>query len=463
MSRSGSLLLVAVALFAPTPALADEVAGLRPHVVVQAQPLEKWFNDARVASKAMAPVLAAFGQNDARPEDLLTAVLGQVVGNNFRAAVDETRPWGLYATLKNEIPDSDIGLLLPVKEPRAILMLLEALDIPAKEEKGLYKLAGPTGQQMYMRFAEGYAYFGTNEGMLRLDRIVKPSQIFVPGQKALISARARFDLPPTEWKSSARAFLDDALKNGLPEQKKAFEFFVGLAGEALDGSKDLTIELSLDAKTGDATIDAELTPVPNSKWAGRLGRVQLVRSRFGKSFDKDAAVSFRQTYEFPNALYYSPELIRRPVAELKPELEELKIDPEKLDAVIQAVLPSLHTDVYDAAMALFQNDGKYCAAYGLAIKDGSKSENLLLDFAKDLPAKTRGYLSLSAEKVGSVNLHKVNLPSQVLEEIHGEAPFFGEAELWLAIQDDALVVTFGHQAKERLKLCLAQSPEPAPM
>ena len=461
MVRSAFFAVLVAGLLVTRPAFADETPKINPHVVVQIQSIDKWFTDGLVACKSLAPVLAAFDYKDAKPEELLTLVLS----NNWRDALDTTRPWGLYVIFHDEIADSEPVFLVPIKNPEAFIKLLDSFHISAKNDNGTHTLeCASLPQPIFLRFAHGYAYAALTADQVAPPRLAKPDQLFSPQQKFQLEARARLDHPSAKWKESVSLLPDILARGGFPEQKQMFEVIAELVREALAGSRDINARLQIDPRTGTATIHAEWNPMPDSPWAKRLAKLQPLRSRFGKSFDQGAAASYSQTYEFPGALYYSPELARRIVSDLKPELEEMRIDSDKLDAVIQSVLPSLHNNVYDTAIAFFQENDKCCAVYGIGIKEGIKSEKILLEYAKELPEKAREYVSLSAAKAGAVNLHRMKLPAKALEDVRSEAPFFGDSELWFAIQDDALIVAFGDRAKERLEKSLTKSVlEPAPL
>ncbi|HLW66578.1 MAG TPA: hypothetical protein VKS79_14785, partial [Gemmataceae bacterium] len=461
MFRSAFFAVLMAGLPVIRPVQADDKPATSPHIVVQIQPVDKWLTDGLIACKSLAPVLAAFDLKDAKPEELLALVLSR----GWREAIESSKPWGLYLVLHDEIAASEPVFLVPVKTPEAFIKLLDSFHVSAQEENGAFTLEGAfLPQPLCLRFAHGYAYAALSAEPVALPRLVKPGEMFLAKQKVQLEMRTLLDHPSAKWKESLAALVDSFAIGGLPGQKQLFEAIAELMREALAGSRDLNARLQIDPKTGVTILDAEWNPVPDSPWAKRIAKLQPLHSRFGKAFDEGAAASYSQTYEFPGALYYSPKLAGSIINDLKPELEEIKIDPEKLDAVIRTVLPSLHTDVYDTAIALFQENDKCCAVYGIGIKDGVKSEKILLEYAKELPEKAREYVSLSAAKAGSVNLHRIKLPAKALEDIRSEVPFFGDSELWFAIQDDALILAFGDRAKERLEKSLTRSVlEPAPL
>src|SRR5207253_19961 len=119
------------------------------------------------------------------------------------------------------------------------------------------------------------------------------------------------------------------------------------------------------------------------------------------------------------------------------------------------------TDDTDLAFVLFpRKDGKETGLFAVHIKDGAKAEAALTDLVKELPAEARERVKLNAGKIGSLNVHRIDLGKDAPEDFQKA---YGTTEFAAVIAPDALYLAIGADAEEWIKAALTTKPAPAPI
>jgi hypothetical protein len=100
----------------------------------------------------------------------------------------------------------------------------------------------------------------------------------------------------------------------------------------------------------------------------------------------------------------------------------------------------------------------------MKLKDGDKLgktvRDLLKDALNDIPENQRGKIQLDFDSVGSVKIHRFEVPKDPkLDKIITDVA--GDNQLYVAFRDDALFVALGKESLVTLKAALAQKESAA--
>jgi hypothetical protein len=98
----------------------------------------------------------------------------------------------------------------------------------------------------------------------------------------------------------------------------------------------------------------------------------------------------------------------------------------------------------------------YTLIGGIKLKDGANVEKAARVLVNDIPEQVRSAIKLDVAKAGRTAIHQVD-PGK---EMDAEAKkIFGDGPIFLAIRDDALLISFGEKAQDALKEAIALTPK----
>src|SRR5262249_17817081 len=143
-------------------------------------------------------------------------LLRSQVGDNGLHGIDVKRPIGLYGNLSVSIEDSEVVLLVPVVDPKALLDQLNQLNLKPEEGKdGGYTVTVPKiSLPVYFRFANKYLYATIRSAdPIAKGRLLDPSAVLPAGQVGVASAAVNLDRIPKEIKQMVLAQSALALGN----------------------------------------------------------------------------------------------------------------------------------------------------------------------------------------------------------------------------------------------------------
>ncbi len=407
----------------------------------------------------------------------LEALLKSRTNNKEREAFDTRRPIGLYGTPGPAGTDSTAVVMLPVADEKAVLDLLAKFDFkPKKNDDGIYTVT-PEGStiSVYFRFAHKYAYVTfRDDAPIAKDKLLTPAEVLPPGQTGLISASVRIDQITDDLKQIAASQLDLRLadlrerkiEGGTKVQKavseQAFKEIGSRLKSVLQEGREVTFKLDVDRQTDDVSLEMSLDGKPGSQLATSIADLAQAKSLFGSLIHRNSAASILVHYALPDKLRKTlgpriDEGIRKIV-----EHEQDETNHALAEKVLKALAPSLKTGELDMAVDLRGPSAKkkYTLVAAIKVKDGESIEQAIKELVKGLPEEVRDLVKFDAEKVGEVNIHRIDAEKFINEE---DRALFGTEPIYLAISSRAMYAAGGEHGLKALKEALTLGPKAAPL
>src|SRR5262245_4558277 len=437
------------------PARADTPKAGEPTLVIRLKSLDGIISDAKYLAG-----LAGKAEKAAEADAAIQALAGPkgLAGTGL----DTTRPIAIYAIVGGGGLDSKGVVMLPVANEKAFIDMLS--DIVGrfgvtgkKDDEGVHSFAIPGAPvQVFIRFANKYAYVAAG-----LDRsAIDPGNLLSPTSKSLTAtsgeligltfnvdripdmlkqialqqmevqlAAAKDKKEPNE--TSAQAAFKTAVLDLVAQRVKMF----------LTQAGPVDVKFVIDRAAGDISLQATVAGKPGTEFAKEIAATGNRPTAFG-GINADALKA---------ALSLAvPEVLRQSLSAVVDEGIEQAIqkenNPAKKDmmrAVLTALAPTLKAGVLDATAGVTgpNASGHFTAFAAVQIKDAKKLENVLKDLSKQVPAKEREALTLNAETIGGVSVHKV-VPGPHLDA-HARQLFGDQAAVLVAFRPDAAFIVFG--------------------
>jgi hypothetical protein len=460
-----ALLLSSISLVTqPAPSVrAEQQASGGPALILRLRPIDNLQADVKY-------LLKQAGQGD--KADLVDGWLNEYVKNS---GVDTKRPLGGYGWIKDLMREPTFVFVVPITNQKAFVKKLDGFGYDPKEESGVYKLVAPVGKtDMYLRFANDYAYVANEKDSVKdATKLLAPGLVFDPADKAALSAIVRFGQIPKAVRddiSDNATSLLELLKRGGKDETEAQEKFKNALlksigdslKQVLNEGNELALRLDVDQKGGEITADFSLSGQPTSKLAKSIADLGNSKSLFAGALGSDAAMSLLINASMSDSLKKAAgpvidEGIEKALREEKKE--ENKVLAEKFLKVLTPTLKSGELDTAITMRGPGKND-KYSMVFGIKIKDGAAVDKTFRDIAKGLKKEEQERIFFDAEKIGTINVHKLDVAKDVDKKAK---EMFGDGPLYLAIRADAAYFAFGDGALVSLKDALSAKPGIAPV
>jgi hypothetical protein len=435
-----------------------------PVVVLRIRSLDGILDDA----KFLAGML-----DQEEPVKQFEAMIRKRTGKKGLDGFDTKKPIGLYGTPGPNGIDSTAVIMLPVKDEKAILTLVENLGATVeKDDDGLYTVKHEKTRDVpiYFRIAHHYAYLTfRDKDNIAANKLLAPSVVLPPGHTGLISATVRIDLLPDEVKEKAISEFNLRVADQRDqhfEDKSKIQKELGAQAEKelraqvkglFNDGRELTIKFDLDRKANDLSVELSLDGKPGSKLAGTIADLGKTTSLFAGLVGKDSAASVLLTYTLP-------ERLRKALAPVIDEgisnvLEKQADQPHQalVEKMLKVLAPSLKAGEIDAAIDLRGPSAKkhYTLVAGIKLRNGKEVEKTVKEVVKDLPDQIRDAIKLDAQKVGEVNIHSVDI-DRFLDDSARE--MFGNEPIYFAVRANAIYLAAGENSLKAIKEALAAKP-----
>jgi hypothetical protein len=387
--------------------------------------------------------------------------------------LDPKKPFGLYGKLGPNGVDSEMVVLVPIKDEDALLAFLKKNKINVeKQEGGLFKVDVPASPfPGYFRFANGYGYFTIREEKsIDPQTLPKPETILPADQIGLLTMVLDLEQVPPGMKKLALQALEDrqrTQKDNLPAAGSDAEKEIRLAAldQAFDTLKSIVsdggpVALHLDANETKKTLHLSLglaarPGTPLAKNLAALGTGPSVAS----SALPASIISASLNVAIPEKL--RDLLVTAADKGIKTSFE--RIDNPRLKAAFlgyyDALRPTLKAGDVDVGFALLgEAGGKYALMSAMKVVKGADVEKSLKNLADIIPEADRRKidLKLDIDKVGGVNIHSATTDSL---DANGKR-LFGSGTFYSAFRDDAVLFTLGEGSLGTLKKAIASEPRP---
>jgi hypothetical protein len=462
---SGLALLV-LALAAPAALLAEEKAAKpgKAAIIVRIAALDDLIADARYL------VELAGREEDARQ---IEGFIKAATGPKGLEGLDTKKPLGLYAWVGPMGIDSQLVVLVPIADEKTFLDLLDRQNIKAeKGEGGLYtanieKVPFP----VYIRFANKYAYVTIrDQDVLDKDRLLAPAAVLPAAGVGTISATINIDQVPENLKNLALGNIElnlaKAKDREMPQETEAQKKFRQAAVDdigariksVLQDGGEFHLHLAVNRKASELSFTLSLAGKSGSTLATEIKDLAQVQSIAAALLSKDAAMN--------GLLHVSlPAKLRPLLAPVIEEGEKKALDKEEDKgkrqigaALLKAINPTLKSALLDAGFDLRgpnPSSGLYTAVGGVKVKNGENLDKTFRQLVNELPEKDRKTVTFDVDKADKVSIHKI-VPDQLDKD---SRRLFGDNPLYLAVRDDALLVSMGQEGLSVLKEVAAAGPK----
>jgi hypothetical protein len=458
---------VAVLCLAALPSIArpDDAKKEKeaPVVVLRVRSLDGVLDDARYLA-------ALLGQEE--PVKQFEAMIKKRSGKKGLEGFDTKKPIGLYGTPGPNGIDSTAVLMLPVKDTKAVLGMLENLGVKTeKDDDGLYTVSHEKlDVPVFFRIEHHYAYVTfRDKDNLDKSKLLTPAEVLPPGHTGLISATMRIDLLPEEVKEKVISEFNLRLADQRDqhfEGKGKIQKELGAQAEKelrarvkglFNDGRELNLKIDLDRKANDLSIELTLDGKPGSKLAGAIADLGKTTSLFAGLMGKDSAASLLLSYTLPQRL-------RKTLAPAIDDAINNILDKQNdetrrslTEKLLKVLAPSLKAGAIDAAIDLRGPSSKkhYTLVAGIKLKNGKEVERTIKEIVKDLPEEIRDVIKLDAHKAGDVNIHGVEV-DRFLDDAARE--MFGEEPIYFAVRSNAIYLAAGENSLKAIKEALDAKP-----
>ncbi|MFT3878300.1 MAG: hypothetical protein QM703_01410 [Gemmatales bacterium] len=406
---------------------------------------------------------AKYGLTMAGKKELADQLVGLIESAGGFTGIDTKRPMGGYL---NKFPTDPLTtplvVFVPITSETEFLALLEKANItPSKPDKGIRSVSIPGGPDVYLLFKGNYVYASLDKDELK--NPADPDKI-----TAKFPANALFHMHlglgdiPKEMKEKFLAKVDEniaAEKGKKPEESDA-EYQFRLAGmnytrSALEHlvmeAQGLSFSVLLDKGQHLFSVDALLTAKPGSRLQMEMQALNNSKSQFTSVIDSapaslvyHGAMSDQIRKDLDTFL---DKVVKAAIADEKSIMK--KAVAEKIYSVIE---PSLKSRNYDAAISIRTSGDKepLTGLGALRVVNGKQLEELVKGLIVEMKEKERKAIQIDADKVGDVNIHVINIPTDD-KGAKEMAEAFGAAKIAIAFHNDAIVVGLGKNSVDEVK------------
>lgn len=493
LSAAFAAVLFAVPSFAaPLP----NGKGKLPALTGQTQPVSKLMLSLRSAVKAVA------GEEPVKKMD---EAIKEALGEKGFTGLDLTKPILAYGELDDDAATSSGFVLVPTtgeEEFKAFtgrFLKEKAVKFnPVENHKGLYKVE-PTDEDnaadvsIYMRVANGYAYFGINVKPEEMAEkvLVVPGVLTDPKDTALISYRMHFDSIPDALRKKAFDKLDELVNEITGEaarvvpmdlfrvgvvaneagefQKKSAKAMAGMVkrrgNQVLSEADWAGYALRYDDRTAEMAFEGVLTPKAGTPLAKEIAARKPHENQFAGLVSKEAAVGI--TVSAPLFEAEIRDVLAGAVAEAQRKMKDESPAPEEFQPIVEELFAGAQRTVksgtFDFAAALVgpNKEGQFDTAIAISYDDAPKLEKEVKALAKKkVPEEFLKSVKFDKVKVGEVGVHEIDA-AIIPEEMKKGVPNFPAGNLYLAFAPKAVYVTFGPSGLQTMKDLLAAKPAPA--
>ncbi len=398
--------------------------------------------------------------------------LTDALGEKGWAGVDTTKPVGLFAYVKPKLEKSYVVFVVPITKEKEAIDLLERLGCSVEEEakaKGVYLIERrgvlPENTPTRMRFFDGHAYIGLNADAddLAPAKLLPVGSLVDAKETALVAATVYPARAPAElkevmdgWWASGKAAMNDAETRAARDMPKGFPAF----GKACIGwveansvalfkdAETVTLRISPDIKTTDASVEVVVTPKAKSTLAADIEKLATpTPGRFHQLVTKDAVGGLTATLGTG-----MPKEVRQTAGQFLADWIDLyaagmteEAQPV-LAALSLAVKTMLAEGKADVGVALIGPDkkGAHTLVGAAAVADPAAIEKVVRKAVKDAPKEVQDLIKLDAEKVGDMAVHTLTAPegTEWVEKVFGKNAVvrvaFGKDAVYVAVGPDGL-------------------------
>ncbi len=441
----GMFVALASASALPVPKLPPQATD-KPTLVVRVRPVGELLKDIGYVAKLV-------GQDEV--VGALEPAIQPVID-----ILDLEKPVGFYAKVGPAGVDSHGVLLIPVKNQKDFLAMLNQFGInPTEGEGGLFSVNVPGAPfGVIFRFNNGYVYATVKntpdaEAGLSANKIYAPEALFKQGDDSLVSVTFNVDAMPNELKRKGLEFLEESLRqlraNELPKQENAVvRAFLDAAAEELAtkvqsfivDTQNVVFRFDFDRKKEDLALNVRLTPRTGSDLANDLAAAGAGKGLGAGIVAPNSAFSTFGNIAVPKSLKKALDPI---IDDLVAQGWKKAKDGEQPYAkeLLEILGPTLKAGILDFGVDLRgpNSENHFAALVMVHMKDAPRLEALARKIHDVLSPDEKAGIKLDADKVAGVALHQmVAKLDPNTEQIFGASP-----QIVVAFRKDSILFAIG--------------------
>jgi hypothetical protein len=443
-------------------------------IVVTAKSVNELADDLEYVIKTVAPA------EDPKVQSMLDGLQKFKAGELIKG-LDKGRRFGLAVTLPKDFPQGgspQVVAAVPVTDLGQFLDSLKGFGLTVDDQAGAegfsHKVTAPNGNPtLHVLQSKGYALFSLMpEGADKLKTMDPTSWSQKARPEADLSLRVQVDEIPEALKEQFLNQLEAqaAQQRERKEGEKDAEYKARVAGQDLaydafkslvkDGD-DLGVELDLNRKTGEVSLDLAMSAKPNTAMAKNLRSLNGRRSRF-EGLGRDAAMAFWADIPLAKEVR---EIFARGFDEgFNKGVKDVKSDEQKklLQRFGELLKSNLDAPEVDLGIAIQQSaaagqgDRHFQIVAGMRLKDGREFDRLVREaIAKNPPEKGFKVDFDVSKAADGTAIHEMTGPFK--DEDADLVKQFGKGSLAFAFRPDAVLFVFGEGSKDALRRALDDS------
>ena len=385
--------------------------------------------------------------------------------------IDAAKPIGGYVRISENIADSAVVVMVPIKDEAAFLALLkDKLNVdPKKGKEDVYSLELPQVPvgAIHFRFLHGYAYTTIRSvNSIDTDSIIKPKDFFPAASKSIVAADIHWDRFPADTKKvmlgQIEMQLAEKFKDGggtelqTQARKTLLDIGVGAIKTMLTDSERLAVTFDVAPKTDTISARIKLAAKPETTLAANVKSWGDRESTAANaSLAKNPLASLGLVVKLPSAAHEKLGKIVDVIFD-----DALAGVPEDAKPLVTKLVDAVSPTLKDAdvqlgfAVAKAGKTGLSLQAAAKATK-GDELQKVLKEFAPFLMGGEAN-VKFDADKIAERNVHEASLTNADLKRN------FGTETLWVATSDDLVALAIEEKPK-LLKAYLEAKPKKLPM
>jgi hypothetical protein len=223
----------------------------------------------------------------------------------------------------------------------------------------------------------------------------------------------------------------------------------------------LTLQFNVDQKAGQLTAEMGLTGKPGSKLTANINELGKSQSLFAGALGKGSALSMLAHWTAPPELRQAFEPVVDELVSKALQNEKDETKRKEAEKFLKALDPSFKSGEIDVAFSFRGPTAEkhYTILAGIKVKDGAALDTAVRDLVKALPERDRAKVKFDIETVSNVKVHRVDAQKEFDAKTRETV---GDHPIYVAIRDDAVLVTVGPNGLNALKEMLAAQPKVGP-
>ncbi|MCS6850852.1 MAG: hypothetical protein NZ700_06750, partial [Gemmataceae bacterium] len=225
--------------------------------------------------------------------------------------------------------------------------------------------------------------------------------------------------------------------------------------------QEVSFSFGLNRRSDEIALDLGLKARPGTELEKTIKELGRSRSRFAGVMAKTNTLNVGFHFNLPSQLReaYAPLLDQFLEDAIKKAANQKQ--REAAEKFLEALMPTFKAGEIDIALAIRGPDKNnlYSLVMAAGLKDGTPVERAVRDLVPMLNRGDREQLTLDAVSVAGTKVHRIDQKKPDPEQ----AERFGKGPGYLAIRDDAIVLTMGPEALQLMKETLTSAPGPAPL